>query len=269
MLIESALRLLAKEAASLRAATAADRARRTGQVVLEHKAREGAPASMELAGVESRIEPSAVSGGTRVVWTGRRAALRVPVVMNDAPAASAARPRAYLIPPAWEDVTKRLEDHGIAVERLEGPREVEVEMYRLKDAKLDAAPFEGRVRVTATPVAERRRERFVAGTARVSTDQPLGDLAMLLLEPRSPDSFFQWGFFHEVLQPTEYVEAYVMEPMAEAMLAEDARLKAEYEAAVRADAKLAGDARARLQWLYARTAFFDERWTLYPVAREQ
>jgi len=60
-----------------------------------------------------------------------------------------------------------------------------------------------------------------------------------------------------------------MEPMAEAMLAEDAALRSEYEAALSADPRLAADPKARLQWLYARTPFFDERWALYPVMRER
>ena len=51
--------------------------------------------------------------------------------------------------------------------------------------------------ITGSHHAERRRERFAPGSARVPTDQPLGDLAVLLLEPASPDSFFQWGFFPE------------------------------------------------------------------------
>jgi hypothetical protein len=204
-----------------------------------------------------------------VVWSGRKATLQVPVVRADAPAARATRPRAYWIPPAWDDVIARREAHGIRLERLAQPREMEVEAYRLEDARLEAAPFEGHVRVTAVAVPVRRREVLAAGAARVSTDQPLGDLAVLLLEPASPDSFFQWGFFHEALQATEYVEGYVMEPMAEAMLAGDAALKAEYEAAVAADPKLAGSPQARLQWLYARTPFFDERAGLYPVFRER
>ena len=45
-------------------------------------------------------------------------------------------------------------------------------------------------------------------------------------------------------------------------------LAAEFAAALAADAKLAGDPKARLQWFYERTAFFDERLGLYPVARE-
>ena len=81
---------------------------------------------------------------------------------------------------------------------------------------------------------------------RVDADQPLGLLAALLLEPASPDSFFQWGFFLEMLQRTEYAEAYVMAPTAERMLAADPELAAEFERALEADRELAGDPAARL-----------------------
>lgn len=267
VLMESALRLLGREKGPLRAAVEADRARRSSPVVLDWKPREGAPETIELQAVEWKTE-RASSGAPWPRWTGRPLSLRVPLVRGDAAVATVDRPKAYWVPPAWPDVIERLEAHGIAIERLRDAREVEVEMYRLNDPKLDGEPFEGHVMVKATPVAERRRERWPAGSVRVTTDQPLGDLAVLLLEPASPDSFFQWGFFHEVLQPTEYVEAYIMEPMAEAMLGEDPVLRAELETALRADPKLAADPAARRQWLYRRTPFFDERWRLYPVGRE-
>jgi hypothetical protein len=115
---------------------------------------------------------------------------------------------------------------------------------------------------------ERRRERFAAGSVRVPTDQPLGDLAMVLLEPASPDSFFRWGFFLEILQPTEYVEGYIMEPTAARMLASDSAVRAEFERHIEEDHALASKADERLQWLYQRTPYFDERWRLYPVGRE-
>jgi hypothetical protein len=60
-----------------------------------------------------------------------------------------------------------------------------------------------------------------------------------------------------------------MEPMAEAMLAEDAALKAAWEAALSADPKLAADPKARLRWFHQRTPFADERHLLLPVGREQ
>jgi hypothetical protein len=124
------------------------------------------------------------------------------------------------------------------------------------------------VRVTAPATTERRRERYPAGSVRVSTDQPLGTLAVLMLEPSSPDSLFQWGFFDSILNPTEYVESYIMEPMAERMLAEDPKLAAEFLKKIDSDEAFRGNPRARLQWLYERTPFYDERARLYPVGRE-
>jgi hypothetical protein len=165
-------------------------------------------------------------------------------------------------------VIERLALHGIELERIDESREVEVEMYRLTGAEVAGQPFEGRVRATATPVAERRRETFPPGSVRVPTDQPLGELAVLLLEPASEDSFFQWGFFHEVLSRTEYVEDYVMEPLAEAMLASDPELRAAFLEKLQSDREFRTDPRARLDWFYQQTPYYDDRYLLYPVARE-
>jgi hypothetical protein len=141
-------------------------------------------------------------------------------------------------------------------------------MYRITSVKLDSVPFEGHVHVKPQVAIERQKRTYVAGSVRVPTNQPLGDLAMLLLEPECSDSFFQWGFFDEVLQPTEYVEAYIMEPMAERMLAESPELRAAFESKLRKDPAFAASPRARLQWFYKQTPFYDSEAKLYPVGRE-
>jgi hypothetical protein len=141
-------------------------------------------------------------------------------------------------------------------------------MYRVADAALTAQPTEGHARVEGKTRLERRRETFPPGTVRISTDQPLGDLAVVLLEPDSPDSFFRWGFFLEALERVEYVEDYVMDPMASRMLAEDPELAKEFRALLAADPKFAADPEERLQWFYKRTPFYDDRAALYPIARE-
>ncbi len=110
--------------------------------------------------------------------------------------------------------------------------------------------------------------RLAPGSVRVPTDQALGDLAVLLLEPGSPDSFFQWGFFLESLQRVEYAEDYVLEPMARRMLENDPALKAEFEQKLSLDNEFAGDPAARMRWFYEKTPFFDPEWRIYPVARE-
>ena len=119
------------------------------------------------------------------------------------------------------------------------------------------------------PVPEPRTEQFGAGSIRVSTDQPLGDLAAILLEPASPDSYFQWGAFREVLQQTEYIESYVIEPMAERMLAADPNLAVQFREKLDNDAAFRASPKERLRWFYLKTPFADERWKLYPVGREE
>ena len=223
---------------------------------------------MDFLGVAYTVEESKVTGGRKVVWSGKPTTLTLPFY-RQSPSAHVTPPKAYWVPAAWTDVIERLAAHGVRMERLDAPREVEVTLHRLSDVKLARPPFEGRVAVTATATPEKRRERYAAGSVRIPTAQPLGDLAAVLLEPDSADSFLQWGFFNEVLQPTEYVEAYIMEPMAERMLAEDPALRAEYEKRVREDAAFAASPADRLQWIYQRTPFYDPRALLYPVGREE
>lgn len=269
LLLESMLETLGKEGGELRRAMASDRARRPETVPLAFTVPGDQPPSKRaFKGIASEVRTSEVTGGEVVVWTGEPVMLELPVLEPTVVAASAKRPVAYWIPPAWSLVIERLAIHGVEMERIDTPRTVEVEMIRLQDPTLDERPLEGHARVRATGVAERRRVTMAAGSVRVGTDQPLGDLAMLLLEPASPDSFFQWGFFLEVLQRTEYMEAYVMVPMAEAMLAEDETLRAAFDKALEEDEALRGDASARLRWFYERTPFYDDRFQLYPVARE-
>lgn len=268
--LEEILRVTAREKEGLRRAAAADRAERARPVPFGWGAPDSSPGeSVELLGIESRRTLSAVSGDVRIEWLGRPVTRRVPLVRQSEVTSSATRPGAYWIPAAWTEVIERLDLHGIPYERISGPREVDVTMFRLREPKYAAAQFEGHVRVTATAVPEKRRERFPASSVRVATDHPLGTLAVLLLEPDSPDSLFQWGFFHSVLTTTEYVESYIMEPTAERMLAEDPKLAEEFRAKLQSDEAFRADARARLQWFYERTPFFDERSMLYPVGREE
>jgi hypothetical protein len=96
----------------------------------------------------------------------------------------------------------------------------------------------------------------------------MGDVAVLLLEPQSSESFFAWGMFPEVLNRVEYIESYAIAPLAEHMLAADPALKAAFEAKLASEPDFAANGDARLAWFYERTPFYDNRFRLYPVGRE-
>jgi len=268
VLLEASLRVVGHDGGALRQAIAADRARRAESIPLDWKwPSQPATRTFQYLGTYSRRVPSAISGGLRVDWRGLPDNVTLPITTQTEPKAEVTRPRAYWIPAAWSDVADRLALHGIQVDRQTVARDVDVEMYRVTAAKFDSVPFEGHVRVTPKVEKFTQRRTFAAGSVRVPTDQPLGDLAILLLEPLSPDSFFQWGFFNECLQQTEYVEGYIMEPMAERMLAESATVRADFERKL-LDPTFAGQSRERLQWFYRQTPFFDADARLYPVGRE-
>ena len=140
-------------------------------------------------------------------------------------------------------------------------------MIRFSGFKI-GAPSEGHYPTTATGMThERRKEIFPAGSVRISTDQPLGVLAAMLLEPEDEDSFFAWGFFPEILQRVEYMEAYAIAPMADEMLAKDPKLKAAFEAKLKSDSDFAASAEQRLEFFYRRHPSWDDRYLMYPIFR--
>ncbi|WP_296173964.1 M14 family metallopeptidase [uncultured Brevundimonas sp.] len=268
--LEEALKLLAEKSQDLRAAISADRALRPAEL----------PANFDGDDQPTRIRPfkgilydtydSAASGRPELRWLGQPdpELWQVPY-FGSSPTLTLKRPTAYWVPSYRADIIERLRTHGVQMETLAAPRTVTVDMLRLVDPKVSARTNEGHVPISVGEVrAEAKDWTFPVGSVRVPTDQPMGDVAILLLEPQSSESFFAWGMFPEVLNRVEYIEAYAIAPLAEKMLAADPALKAEFEAKLAAEPAFAADGDARLAWFYERTPFYDQRFRLYPVGRE-
>ena len=267
VLIEEALRLAAAEGASLRQAIVADRASRPSEVVLGWRPSEQPGPTIPWRGIAYETYQSAISGRQEVRWLGRPRNSTMRVLVQE-PSLTVALPRAWWVPASRPEVIERLRLHGVQFETLTAPRTVTLEMARLVNPQLQAAN-EGHVpmRVESTR-REQRSETFPAGSVRVPADQPLALVAAALLEPESPESLLAWGFFPDLLQRTEYIEGYAVEPLARRMIEEDPELGHAFDAAVAADPELARDADRRLQWFYERSAYYDDRYLLYPIGRE-
>ena len=268
--LETALKLLAVQGGGLRTAIAQDRALRPAEVPANFVSDAKPSATRAFKGVRFETYASPASGRDEVRWLGKPdpEPWALPYYGSH-PTLSLKRPVAYWVPSYRADLIERLKLHGLSVETLAAPREVSVEMLRLVEPKLSARANEGHVPITVSEVTPEVRDwTFPAGSVRVPTDQPLGDLAVLLLEPRSSESFFAWGMVPEVLSRVEYIEGYAIAPLAETMLAADPALKAAFEARLAADPKFAADPEARLAWFYRRTPFYDDRHLLYPIGRE-
>lgn len=269
LFLEAALQAVGAHGTELAAAIASDRAARPAQIPANWSNGTGEKSRVDFQGIAYEEYVSPASGVKEVRWLGTPRLYRDLPVAGDKPAVVLNRPKAYWVPVTKPEVIARLKLHGVRMETLDAAHEVKLGLYRLVAPKVAAEPFEGHATVMTGVKLERRTEIFPTGSVWVPTDQPLGDLAILLLEPESKDSLLAWGFFNEILQRTEYIEGYVVAPMAEKMLAEDPKLKAEFESRLKADGKFASDPTARLQWFYERSPFYDERYLLYPVGIER
>lgn len=267
--LEAALRTLAQHAKDLRTDIVLDRAGRPQSIPANWGNGHGNESRADFLGIAYETYDSPASGRQEVRWTGQPKTYRALPVIGDRPGVTLTRPKAYWVPVTKPDVIDRLSLHGVQFDTLPAPKTVEVELYRLVDPKFASEPFEGRFPVKVTVRRETHTETFPTGSVRVSTDQPLGDLVVVLLEPESADSFLAWGFFPEIFQRTEYIEGYVIAPLAEKMLAANPDMQAEFAKKLAMDPKFAADPSARLAWFYAKTKFYDDRYLLYPVGIER
>lgn len=270
VLLEAALKAVTADPDGLKTAITADRARRPTQVLTGWTPSTTPIGTRAFLGVQYETYRSAASGRDEVRWLGRpdRTPWQEPLFSATA-SLTFTPPAAYWVPASKPDVIARLRLHGIAMETLAAPRSVTLSMARLSAPTLATRANEGHVAIAPGPATwETRTITLPTGSVRISTDQPLGELAVLLLEPESDEGFFAWGFFPEILQRTEYIEGYVIAPLAQRMLDADPALKTAFEARLAADPVFAADPDARLSWFYARTPYFDDHYLLYPVGRE-
>jgi hypothetical protein len=267
VLLESTLTAAGAHADTLKAAIAADRARRPASIVASWKWRTE-PVMVDWKGIAHTTYPSPATGGNEVRWLGTPVTGRMPL-FSQKPDKLATMPKAWWVPATRPDIIAKLKLHGVTLEPVAATQMVDVDMLRLVDPKIATHANEGHIELMVGAVTRAaRRETFPAGSVRVPSDQPLGELVAMLLDPASPESLLAWGEFPEILQRTEYIEGYAMAPLADRMLADPA-IKAALDAKLASDPKFAADPDARLGWFYARTPYYDDRYLLYPIGFER
>ncbi|MCL1816781.1 MAG: hypothetical protein FWG43_04175, partial [Clostridiales bacterium] len=116
----------------------------------------------------------------------------------------------YLLDSDCENAAENLKRHGIQVDVLESPLTLSggaIQWFEATERKAASTYFEGRWRANSDAriptwygkwININSAQTFPAGTYVVSTAQPLGMLAAILLEPGSNDGLFNWNFYQEV-----------------------------------------------------------------------
>lgn len=150
-----------------------------------------------LADTAALTQPGVPRGMRR---TGRYRTLQLDVYDRFDPEYSVPVPAAYAIPAGREDVIRALRMHGVVVNRILAPVRVSVTAFTVDSIGHARRSFQGHNETTLhgrwlAP----RTISLAAGSYLVRTGQPLGALAVYLLEPESDDGLVSWNTLDAVL----------------------------------------------------------------------
>lgn len=114
---------------------------------------------------------------------------------------SVPRPSGYLIPKSFALAIENLRRHGIALEEVEKDRDFDVEVYKITKVSLSQAAYQKHKLVIVDAEKRDEKKSVKAGEyVMVKTQQPLGNLASFLLEPKADDGLTTWNYFDEGLK---------------------------------------------------------------------
>jgi hypothetical protein len=148
-----------------------------------------------------RTEPGLRPGLRR---TGKISEVKLPVHDWFEPVLEQTLPYAWVVPetPAFAPVIELLRRHGIVLEHATAPAPVRLEWFAIDSAVKSPRAFEGHNEMRLAG----RWAAPASGTISTSSyvvraGQPLGILALYLLEPQSDDGVVNWNFLDESLVP--------------------------------------------------------------------
>ena len=156
--------------------------------------------TVEKTGDSVLHEPGMKRGYRR---TGRFVPTLMPVFARFASSMDRIPPAAYVVSPRDTAVVRLLRRHGIRVDRSDSAWSARGETFTIDSVIRSARVFQGHRETRLQGKWERALQSFPSGSFIVSTAQPLGTLAVYLLEPESEDGLVTWNQFGTNLKKGE------------------------------------------------------------------
>lgn len=177
------------------------------------------------------------------------------------------KPAYYIVPQAWREVISRLKLNGIELKRLKKDTSIMVTAYFVDDFKTRDAYENHYLHYNMQVHKEESEIKFYGGDYIIETNQKGNNFIVETLEPEAVDSYFAWNFFDAIIQPKEWMSAYIFEETALEVLKEHPEIKTELEQAKKNDKMLADNHYWQLYFIYKRSKYFEKSYRRYPVYR--
>jgi hypothetical protein len=158
---------------------------------------------VERTGDSTRTQPGVPRGRRR---SGRFVTVKMPVYERFKPTLLATVPGRYVIPQQDTAVVRVLRLHGIVVnEAGSNPPSMELMgdgyVFMIDSTVTAARPFQGHREMRLAGKWRKENRPIAPGSFLVDTSQPLGLLAVYMLEPQSDDGLVDWNYFDPELKP--------------------------------------------------------------------
>lgn len=197
-----------------------------------------------------------------------RDTINIPYYANYKPTKMIKVPEYYIVPQQWSDVIERLDLNQIEYTKFKKDTAMMLQTYYIDNYETVEHPYEGHY-LHSNIVARKDTQEIEikSGDLLVPAHQLGIRYLMEALEPEAEDSFFAWGFFDTILQEKEWFSDYAFEQKAEKILAENPKLKAEFEQKKKDDKKFAADSWAMLYYIYTHSKYYEKSHNRYPIYR--
>jgi len=150
-------------------------------------------------GDSARTEPGLRPGSRR---TGRVRSVRLPVYDRFDPVLTQTLPFAWVIPVEQASLLELLRRNGVFIEQVDQRLSIRAERFLIDSVVKRGSLFQGHQEVRLTGRWETADTIGLEPTAFVvRAGQPLGILALYLLEPQSDDGLATWNYLDQWLQP--------------------------------------------------------------------
>ncbi|SHH69793.1 M14 family zinc carboxypeptidase [Massilia sp. CF038] len=229
---------------------------------------ESKPSSFRFSGYAAKYSASVLGNYQRLSYDRSEPWERDIAYFNHFPAdIHVTVPRAYVVPQAWREVVERLQWNGVAMERIDADKVVEVQYYHIKSVVSRPGAYEGHMFHDDVQLEKRTANLLLrAGDWWVPLDQDQARYAIETLEPQGHDSFFRWGFFNSVLEKKEAYSDYVFEDHAVELLRDEPALREKFEQWKTANPALLSNQEAVLDFIFANCQrYVEPEWRRYPV----
>lgn len=225
--------------------------------------------TLAFKGYEGAMTTSDVTGAARLKYDSNKPFTKEVTYYNYfKPSAMVTIPEYYIIPKGYWNIMELMRLNKVSYETVSKDSTYAAQVYHIAGYETVRSPFEGHyLHFNTTTEVTTQNVDIKRGDYIVSTDQPAVRYLLETLEPSAPDSFFNWNFFDTILQQKEGFSPYVWEDMAAAFLADNAEIKAAFEAKKLHDPTFAANWYLQLDWIHKKSPYYEKAHLRYPIVR--